>query len=145
MLPETLHNRQGVTWVVAELGKEDGIKGMNTARKISSALLSLSLLGFKLESSVKELQLQVAGTHAVGLGMGKHGLDSPEEPGVTRDGCEKPRMEELSHRLVPVRGERGRGKVETGGGGGVGEPEMCPLPCTSSRSPTRSHPRHKLP
>lgn len=53
-LPGTLYKRQGVMWVVSELGKEDRIKGMNTARKISTALLSLCLLGSELQGSGKE-------------------------------------------------------------------------------------------
>lgn len=44
----------GCYWGVSELGKEDRIKGMNAAWKISSALLSLCLLGPELQGSGKE-------------------------------------------------------------------------------------------
>lgn len=44
----------GCYWGVSELGKEDGIKGMNMAWKISTALLSLCLLGSELQGSGKE-------------------------------------------------------------------------------------------
>lgn len=52
--PRDPTQQAGCYWGVSELGKEDGIKGMNTAWKISSALLSLCLLGSELQGSGKE-------------------------------------------------------------------------------------------
>lgn len=61
---------------------------MNTAGKIFSALLSISLLGSELERSVKELHLQVTqncfgGQHRE-LGLGKDRLNGPKGQNVMR-------------------------------------------------------------